>query len=106
MDIHANGPKIYSIEEYMINGVKPNTEYQVANVVWLAGRPSSNPDITTADLVLPTMIITSNANGFAHGTILGSPEGVPHGITVGIVWTFTAEAVIAYSTSCINVALD
>ncbi len=106
MDIHANGPTIYSIEQYTLSGSKPNTDYQVANVVWFAGCPSANPDISTADLTLPTMVITSNANGFAHGTILGSPEGVPHGITVGVLWTFTAGDTAAYASPCVNVALD
>ncbi len=109
VDIHADGPTVYAIEQYMVNGAKPNTEYQVADVVWIGGCPS-DPS-THPSVALPTVVLTTNANGFAQGNYKITPDTITsfglHGATLGIVWTLTSDDVVAYSTlSCINVALD
>jgi hypothetical protein len=109
VDIHANGPTVYAIEQYMINGAKPSASYQVADVVWIGGCPS-DPS-TPPDAILPTVVLTTNAHGFAQGNTMISPDTITqfglHGATLGIVWTLTSDSVVAYSTpSCINVAMD
>jgi hypothetical protein len=109
VDTHADGPTVYAIEQYMINRAKPSTSYQVADVVWIGGcpsDPSAPPSVT-----LPTVVLTTNANGFAQGNYKISPDTITqfglHGATLGIVWTLTSNGVVAYSTpSCISVALD
>lgn len=109
VDIHADGPTVYAIEQYMINKAKPSTSYQVADVVWIGGCPS-DPS-TPPSAILPTVILTTNANGFAQGNYKISPDTITqfglHGTTLGIVWTLTSDSIVAYSmSSCINVAMD
>jgi hypothetical protein len=112
VDIHANGPTVYAIERYMINGAPPDTSLQVADVAWIGGCPSSYPPLSSANIVLPTVLLTTDSNGFAQGGITITPSLITefglHGVTLGIIWTLTSDSrIVVYSTpSCINVALD
>jgi hypothetical protein len=106
VDIHANGPKIYALERYMINGAKPNTDYQVQLSVSLTG--CNGPQ----NVLVPTALLVTNAQGNAYGNFTFTPaavasSGLHADMTLGITWMLLSGGIAAYQTpSCINVPLD
>jgi hypothetical protein len=106
VDIHTNGPVIYALERYMLNGAKPNTDYQVVLNVSATG--CGNPQ----NVKVSTALLTADAQGDAAGDHTFTPAdvaaaGLHAGMTLGITWTFVSNGIIAYQTpSCINVGLD
>ena len=106
VDIHTNGPVIYALERYMLNGAKPNTDYQVVLSVSPTG--CGNPQ----NVQVPTALLTTNAQGDATGNHTFTPAdvvaaGLHAGMTLGITWDFVSNGIIAYQTpACINVGLD
>lgn len=99
-------PNIYSLERYMINGAKPDTDYQVILSVSLTGCTGQQ------NVLVPTALLVTNAQGNAHGDFTFTPADVPAaglhaGLTLGITWTLVSDGIIAYQTpSCTNVPLD
>jgi len=106
VDIHTNGPIIYALERYIVSGAKPHTDYQVELSVSLTG--CANPQ----NVLVPTALLVTNAQGNAHGNWTFTPAnvaaaGLHAGMTLGITWTLVSGGVTAYQTpSCINVPLD
>ena len=102
VDIHANGPQIGALEQYMINGAKPNTSYQVVLDV-LDGGCEGDPFG-----LIPTVTLGTNTQGNAHGQVVFTPAQLAPfaGMVFGIRWTLVAGVVIAYQTPCIVVAVD
>ncbi len=101
VDIHANGPKIGAIEQYMVNGAEPNTSYQVILRIFSScGGNFLFP--------IPTALLTTNNVGFAHGSHLFTPADTApfKGMTVGILWTLVSGDLAAYTTTCISVTID
>ena len=101
VDIHANGPKVGAIGQYMINGAEPNTSYQVVlRIFSKCGGDFLFP--------IPTALLATNSVGFAHGSHLFTPADTApfKGMTVGISWTLVSGDVTAYSTNCISVTID
>jgi len=106
VDIHANGPQIYALERYMLGGAKPDTSYQVKLNFSLTG--CEHPQ----KFLFPTALLTTNAQGDAHGNFTFTPAtvraaGLHAGMTLGITWLFVSDGITAYQTpSCIDVGLD
>lgn len=106
VDVHANGPQIYSLERYMLNGAKPNTAYQVTLSVSLTG--CGSPQIVQ----VPTALLSTNTQGDANGNWTFTPQdvaaaGLHAGMTLGITWMFVSGGVAVYQTpACVNVGLD
>ena len=106
VDIHANGPTVYAIEQYLLNGAEPNTEYQV--VLGFHQDTNCAPG-GFYDFVLPGVTLTTDAHGDAHGQARNTPADIPpilHNTDWGIVWTFVDGSVHAYSTACAKVHID
>ncbi len=101
VDIHANGPKIGAIEQYMINGAEPNTSYQVVLRIF-------NKCGGSFLFPIPTALLATNNLGFAHGSHLFTPvDTAPFkGMTIGVLWTLVSGDITAYSTTCISVTID
>ena len=106
VNIHANGPVIFAIEDYLLNGAKPVTSYAVV-LGFYAGSCGG-------DFAFPFpngVTLTTNANGDAHGQARITPEQVAsfglHNTDWGIAWMFVdGDGVTAYSTTCTNVHID
>ena len=106
VDIHANGPTVFAIEQYLLNGAEPNTEYQVfLSFYW----DTSCASASDYDFVLPGVTLTTDAHGDAYGQARNTPADIPpilHNTDWGIVWTFFDGALAAYSTACAKVHID
>jgi hypothetical protein len=105
VDIHPNGPVNAAHERYMINGAKPNHDYDV--VLRIFDDDCDGPPNEVFDM-LQTVTLSTNKNGnaqgkatFPAGTIVEPP------LFVGIYWTLVGEdEVVAYRTDCILVGID
>jgi hypothetical protein len=102
-NIHADGPNVYAHEQYVVNGAKPGTTYQVVLLVFPLDTTCSSSPIT-----IPTAMITTNAAGNGnvyHVFTLADAEGL-HGLTVGGKWLLMNGNAAAYTTSCATIHLD
>jgi hypothetical protein len=106
VNIHANGPVVFAIENYLLNGAKPMTAYAVV-LDFYAGSCGG----AFAFPFVNGVTLTTDANGDARGQARITPEQVTsfglHNTDWGIVWTFVDGAgVAAYSTPCTDVHID
>ncbi len=105
VNTHTSGPVNFAIEDYMINGAKPATSYDV--VLLLFAGSCSGP------LAFPFAngaVLMTDARGDAHGQAKISPAQVAafglHKTDWGIAWTLVAGGVTAYTTACSQVHID
>lgn len=106
VDIHANGPTVFAIEQYLLNGAKPTTDYQVFLSFYTDTSCAPNGPY---DFVLPGVTLTTDAHGDANGQARNTPADIPlilHDTDWGIVWTFVGGGVPAYSTACVQMHID
>ena len=106
VNIHANGPVVFAIEDYLLNGARPLTSYAVV-LGFYAGSCAGGFAFPFPNGVT----LTTDANGNAHGQARITPELVAsfglHNTDWGIVWTFVdGNGVAAYSTTCTDVHID
>jgi len=100
VDVHANGPNVYTHEIYSLSQAAPVTYQVFANLY-----PASL-DCSGTRLMLPTAEITTNALGSGLAEVFFTPEmvGALRGRTLSISWTVTGPA--TYVTRCTVVTLD
>lgn len=103
-NIHPNGPNVYAVEVYVLNGAEAGTEYQVFLNVFpfdpsCSGAPAAS--INTATIV-------TNPAGNGRGTIHLIPADAAglRGATHGAMWTVETGGAVAYATACEVVVLD
>ena len=104
VDIHAQGPRIYAQERYLLQDVVPGQTY-VMNLY-----AHTDPGCRTLVVAVPgTATMTANAAGNAHGAATFVPaavEGLPR-TTYYLRWQVTdGTGAVAYETGCVAVALD
>jgi len=105
VNTHTSGPVNFAIENYMINGAKPDTAYAVVSLLFAGScsGPFAFPFATGA-------ILATDAHGDAHGQAKISPAQVTgfgiHNTDWGITWTLVAGGVTAYTTACSQVHID
>jgi len=102
-NIHANGPNVYAHEQYVLNGAKPNTTYQVDLLIF-----PGDPTCSSTPVPIPAASIRTNAagNGVAHHVFRPSDADGLHGTTVGGTWTVSAGGAVRYRTGCATIVLD
>ena len=102
-NIHANGPKVFAHEVYMVNGALPNTTFQVSIAVSL-----NDPTCTAAPVSFDTATLTTNAAGSAKGQVFFTPEGAAflRNVSHGAIWTLSTGGVATYRTDCTEIVLD
>jgi hypothetical protein len=104
VDIHANGPVVFAIENYLLNGAKPMTSYAVVLDFYFGS--------CDGPLVFPFpngVTLTTDAEGNAQGQARLAPDAVDPAFRDtdwGIVWTFVDGSVAAYKTACADVHID
>ena len=100
VDVHANGPNVYTHEIYSLSHAVPGAYHVVANLY-----PFSSECIGIR-IAKETAEITTNAVGNGLADVFFTPEmvGALRGHTLGISWTVTGPA--TYVTRCTVVTLD
>jgi hypothetical protein len=99
-NIHANGPKIYAHENYVLNGAAPNTTYDVFLLAHI------DPLCEIPILALNTASLTTNVAGNGKAQVVLSPEQVPPPTTLYLRWELRSAGVPVYRTECSMVVLD
>jgi hypothetical protein len=107
VNIHANGPRIYARERYVVAGATPSASYEV----WLTAYPSSPNCAGDPGIVLKMAEITTNKAGNGTAQAVFVPEDVvglvpPEGITVGGQWLVKQADTVVYQTACTAITLD
>jgi hypothetical protein len=100
VDVHANGPNVYTHEIYSLSQAVPGTYQVFANLY-----PASL-DCKGTPLTAQTARITTNADGNGLADVFFTPEVVSplRGLTLSISWTVSGPA--KYVTPCTVVTLD
>lgn len=103
-NIHANGPVVFAMERYVLNGASPETTYQVALNIWVGNLTCTGAPTA----VLETASFTTNVagNGVGHARFSPADADGLHGLTIGIIWTLSIGTTVAYHTACTEVTLD
>jgi hypothetical protein len=106
VNIHAQGPVVFAIEDYLLSGARPATSYAVV-LRFYAGSCAGAFAFPYANGV----VLTTDANGNAHGQARITPADVAafglHDTDWGIAWTFVdPDGVAAYGTNCTQVHID
>jgi len=106
VNIHAQGPQVFAIEGYELNGARPQTDYAIV-LEFYAGSCGGDFAFPFANGV----VLSTDAAGVAHGQARIIPDLVTqfglHDTDWGIVWDFVApDGVIAYHTACAQVHID
>jgi hypothetical protein len=103
-NIHADGPKVYARERYVLNGASPNAAYEVRLLVHLFDDTCSNAPVLFAATQLAT-----NGAGNGSAQLVIRPEDVPAAVrnaTHGVHWEVWRGGTLAYRTACTSVELD
>lgn len=103
-NIHANGPVVFAMERYVVNGASADTTYDVMLHIWVEDTSCTGEP----DLVLPSVSFSTNSAGNGVGRIRFSPEDASglRDTTLGIVWMLSTGGSVAYTTGCEDVTLD
>lgn len=104
IDIHAQGPRIYAQERYLLHDVEPQQTYVMNLYAY------SDPDCGDLVVAVPgTATMTTNTAGNARsGTtfVPAAVEGLPR-TTYYLRWQVTdASAAVVHETACVPVSLD
>jgi hypothetical protein len=112
-NIHVNGPKIYAMERYMLNGAAPLTEYQVTLWGYEAGSGCTPSELNGVQLPLaiPTAVLTTNVSGNGVADARFTPEEAAGFKQIATTWDLrwvltTADGAERYATGCVSVTLD
>ena len=103
VNIHTNGPRIYALERYLLNGALPRTTYSVHLTGYTSLTCSGDPLLT-----IQTAELTTNAAGNGMARALFRPAdvaGLPK-TTYGIRWTVMHDGTPVAETRCTQVTLD
>ena len=102
VNIHAEGPTVYAVERYMLNGALPDHDYEMALVV-----TPFDPSCSTPAVEFLRTPISTNAAGNAHGGARFVPEQTA-GLagSHGVNWVVFDGETAVYETGCQVVVLD
>ena len=100
VDIHANGPQVFSHELYQLFDAVPGTYEVFVNL-----SPTSL-DCTGPTFTVPTATLTTNGTGNGQADAVYTPAAVApfQGTTFSLSWTVTGPA--TYVTGCIVTVVD
>jgi hypothetical protein len=104
VNVHANGPTVYALERYLLNGALPNHDYEIALNVH-----AFDPGCGEAALEFFRVPISTNAAGNGHAK---APTITPEAVAGfagehGVNWiVYDDEGTAVYETGCTVVILD
>jgi hypothetical protein len=103
-NIHANGPRVFAHEIYVLDGAAPNASYEVHLLAYLF-----DPTCTGAPTDFGSTPLETNVAGNGRADRFIRPADVPpeiRGATHGVRWEVTLNDVVVYESDCRAVALD
>lgn len=103
IDIHVNGPQIYALERYQLNGAAPNTTYQVQLLIFTNATCSGTP------ITVPSSSLRTNSSGNGEASIEFAPQQVPAALrhtVISIIWQVLNAQTVSYQTACTVVVQD
>ena len=103
-NVHANGPRVYAHEIYVLNGAAPNASLEVHLLAYLFDTSCSVPPTDFGSEPLQT-----NGVGNGRADRFFRPTDVPPAIreaSHGIRWQVTSNGTVLYETGCNAVTLD
>lgn len=104
VDTFVEGPQIFAIERYQLNGATPNTTYQIQLVISLGV-----DDCSVAPIIQPAVPLTTNQAGNGQASIRVPPEFIPPPALDRInslFWQFLVGGAVHYQTDCIAIFED
>jgi hypothetical protein len=104
VNIHANGPKVYAQERYLLNGALPNHEYVIVLSVHLFEPDCAGPAVPFLEVPIST-----NAAGNGQAKAPTIPPGAVEGLAGehGVNWiVYDDGGTAVYETGCEDVVLD
>ena len=104
VNIHANGPQVYALERYLLNGALPNHEYEIALTVHVFDPTCAGPAMEFFRVPIST-----NRAGNGHAKAPTIPPEAVVGLegAHGVNWIVSDSGGIAvYETGCEAVFLD
>ncbi len=105
VNAHPNGPVNGAVEQYVLNGAKPNTEYSV----WWDVQGVGVLPTTTGGTTSPLVVVTdSKGNGhftarISHAYMLS--QGL-HNLNLTLRWLFKAGNTVVFETEFTDVHID
>jgi hypothetical protein len=100
VNVHANGPVIYTQERFMLNGARPETVYQLV----LRFQDGCEGPVL---FDFPFVVLETDGHGNAHARNTFHPEDVSLRGTIHITAILVDPAgVDAYTTPCFDAVLD
>jgi hypothetical protein len=104
VNIHANGPKVYALERYLLNGALRNHDYEIVLNVHLF-----DPDCIAGAVPFLSVPISTNAAGNGHAKAPTIPPEAVAGLAGehGVNWiVYDNLGTAVYETGCVDVVLD
>lgn len=104
VNIHANGPKVYALERYQLNGALPNHDYDITLTVYVFDPACAGQAVPFFDVPIST-----NAAGNGHAKAPTIPPEAVAGLegAHGVNWIVSDSGGTAvYETGCEAVFLD
>ena len=103
VNIHANGPKVYAMERYLLNGALPNHDYEITLNVHLFDTSCGGESVEFFRLPIST---NAAGNGQTKAPTI-TPEAV-EGLAGdhGVNWIVYDGEIAVYETGCEDVTLD
>jgi hypothetical protein len=102
-NIHANGPRVFAHEVYVLAGALPNTTFTVSIAVYVNDVTCSGTPV-----VFETAELTTSAGGGGKADVFFTPEGAAflRHATHGAIWTLSSDGTPVYQTACTTIVLD
>jgi hypothetical protein len=103
-NIHADGPKVYAQEVYVLNHASPDTDYEVHLLAY-----PFDPACAGAAVSFGFTTLATNGAGNGRAKRLIRPADVPAELrdaTHGIRWEVRTGGTTVYATDCTAVTLD
>ena len=103
-NIHANGPRVYAQELYVLNGAAPATTYQVHLLAY-----PFDPTCAGAAVPFGSTSLSTNRAGSGRARLRLTPADLPAELrdaTHGVRWEVRIGTVTHYATACTAVTLD
>jgi hypothetical protein len=104
VDTFTEGPQVFAIERYQLNGATPNTTYRVQLVIHLG-----NPNCSGPAIIQPSVDLTTNQNGNGQSSIRVPPAFIPPPAlnrVNSLFWQLLVGGTVHYQTDCLPIFED